>query len=292
MIKYSIIIPTYNSEKYIERCINSVAIQNCNNYELIVVDNNSNDRTIELVEQNKIYSKCKIISINNFGVVAKSRNIGLSQAQGEWICFLDSDDLWHPNKLLECDKYTNQFDVIYHQLRYYDIKDAIIKFKYQCDTNKLNENAYTSLLDLGIALTTSGILVKKSALIDVGGFDEDMELVGGEDLDLWLRLAKSGYRFRYVKKILAFYMIGGDHHVTSNNTGINLNIALRKRYSSDRKVIFWIELSLFRINLAMKRNKVHLSIYALFKNIGILNIPMFLNFVIKRSLTRFINYIS
>ncbi len=292
MVKYSIIVPTYNSEKYIERCINSLYIQNYNNFELIVIDNNSIDRTIELVEQNMIHSKCKVIKIDNFGIVAKSRNIGLSESKGEWICFLDSDDFWHPNKLLECDKYTNQFDVIYHKLRYYDIKDKIIKFKHQCDTNQLKENAYSSLLDLGIALTTSGILVKKSALINTGGFDEDPKLIGGEDLDLWLRLAKNGYRFKYLKKILAFYMIGGGHHVTSIKTGINLNAALKSKYNSDRKVIFWIELSLFRINLAINRKKFYLLLFTLFKNIGILKIPMFSIFFIKRSLKRFINYIS
>jgi glycosyltransferase involved in cell wall biosynthesis len=292
MIKYSIIIPTYNSEKYIERCINSIYVQNLNNYELIVIDNNSSDKTIELIQQNKIYSKCKIIKINNFGIVAKSRNIGLSESKGEWICFLDSDDFWHPNKLLECDQYTNQFDVIYHKLRYYDIKDKIIKFKHQCDTNQLNENTYSSLLDLGIALTTSGILVKKSALIDIGGFDEELKLIGGEDLDLWLRLAKNGYRFKYIKKILAFYMIGGGHHVTSNKTGINLNAALKSKYSSDRKIIFWIELSLFRISLNINRKKFYLSLFTLLKNIGIFNTPKFSIFLLKRSLKRFINYIS
>lgn len=292
MIKYSIIIPTYNSEKYIERCINSVYFQNYNNYELLVIDNNSSDKTIELVQQSKLHQKCKIIKINNSGIVAKSRNIGLSESKGEWICFLDSDDFWHPNKLLECDKHTNQYDVIYHKLRYYDIKDKIIQFKHQCDTNQLKENAYNSLLDLGIALTTSGILVKKSMLIDIGGFDEDPKLIGGEDLDLWLRLAKNGYRFKYIKKTLAFYMIGGGHHVTSNKTGINLNAALKSKYSSDRKVIFWIELSLFRINLAIDRKKFYLSLFTLLKNIGILNIPKFLIFFIKRSLKRLINYIS
>jgi len=291
MIKYSIVIPTYNSENYIVRCIKSISLQNYKNYELIVIDNNSSDRTIELVRQNNLNSNCKIIMTNNSGIVAKSRNIGISQSLGDWICFLDSDDFWHPNKLLECDKYTDRFDVIYHKLRYYDIKEQIIKFRHQCDTNQLKDNAYSSLLDIGIALTTSGIIVKKSVLNQIGGFDEDPKLIGGEDIDLWLRLAKGGYRFKYLKRVLAFYMMGGDHHVTSNKTGINLNIALKKKYCQDRKVIYWIESSLLRINFATNK-KFYLILYECLKNIGIYNIPMFIYFIIKRFLTRTINYIS
>lgn len=92
-IAVSVIIPTYNSEKYVEKCLQSVIVQTLREIEIIVVDNISSDRTIELAESflsrsNRVY---KIISNPKLGV-SYSRNIGLNTASGEYIYFLDSDD--------------------------------------------------------------------------------------------------------------------------------------------------------------------------------------------------------
>ena len=84
---FSIILPTYNREKKILKAINSVILQTFNNWELIIIDNNSNDQTKE-----KIYNlnnkKIFFYQINNNGVIALSRNYGISKSTGKYLCFL------------------------------------------------------------------------------------------------------------------------------------------------------------------------------------------------------------
>ena len=94
----SIIIPTFNRQHKISKAIDSVINQTSNNWEAIIVDNNSNDGTRELVKKYKD-KRIKFFEINNKGVISKSRNYGINKSSGEFIAFLDSDDWWSPNKL-------------------------------------------------------------------------------------------------------------------------------------------------------------------------------------------------
>ena len=94
----SIIIPTYNREFCIGRAIKSVIDQTFTNWELIVVDNNSTDNTVEVVN-NFLDERILVKKINNNGVVAISRNRGIRLARGVFVAFLDSDDWWKPQKL-------------------------------------------------------------------------------------------------------------------------------------------------------------------------------------------------
>ena len=96
---FSVIITTYNSSHYIDKTIKSVTKQNFKDYEIILVDDCSDDGTIDLVKKNysniiKIFSTKK-----NFGGPAQSRNIGIQNSNGKWISFLDGDDYWFQNRL-------------------------------------------------------------------------------------------------------------------------------------------------------------------------------------------------
>ena len=94
---FSIIIPTYNQANFLKKCLNSVFKQTFKNFEVIIIDNSSTDHTKEILSKYKkkiVYKK-----INNKGVIAKSRNIGIKNSNGNWVAFLDSDDTWKNNKL-------------------------------------------------------------------------------------------------------------------------------------------------------------------------------------------------
>ena len=96
---FSIIITSYNSSHYIDRAIKSVTKQNFKDYEIILVDDCSNDGTIDLVKKN-YNNQIKIFTTKtNFGGPAKSRNIGINESNGSWISFLDADDFWFQNRL-------------------------------------------------------------------------------------------------------------------------------------------------------------------------------------------------
>lgn len=89
----SIIIPVYNQEKYIEECLKSVISQTYNNIEILVIDDGSTDRSLRICKKfQKIDSRIKVFSIENGGV-SRARNYGLKKATGEWVTFVDSDDI-------------------------------------------------------------------------------------------------------------------------------------------------------------------------------------------------------
>ena len=91
-MKYSVIIPVYNVEKYIDRCLKSIISQNYDDLEIIVIDNGSTDSSGIICDTYASeYSNISVYHIENHGV-ASARNFGLAKAQGEFICFVDADD--------------------------------------------------------------------------------------------------------------------------------------------------------------------------------------------------------
>ena len=96
---YSLIIPVYNGEKYIQTCINSILIQTYNNFEVIIIDDGSTDRTRIICEElTKNNSKIKYIYQENGGV-SKARNRGIEESKGDYITFIDIDDYIESNTL-------------------------------------------------------------------------------------------------------------------------------------------------------------------------------------------------
>ena len=115
-IQVSIVIPTYNNSPLLMKAIKSVLDQDYQYWELIIVDNNSTDDTIDVIESFND-ERIRYILIQNNGVIAKSRNIGIINAAGEYIAFLDSDDAWSKNKLSLCVKCLQEdpsIDIICH----------------------------------------------------------------------------------------------------------------------------------------------------------------------------------
>ena len=115
---FSVIIPTYNHANYLKKALDSVLAQSFNNYEIIVIDDNSTDNTSEVVNnyKNKIIYK----KISNNRIIGRSRNLGISISKGEWLAFLDSDDEWLKDKLqivfnfINIFKHANKFLCLYH----------------------------------------------------------------------------------------------------------------------------------------------------------------------------------
>ena len=94
----SVVIPTYNHANFLTRSLGSVVNQTYLNLEIIIVDNHSTDDT-DLVIKSFLDHRIKTFKIHNNGVIAASRNCGISHSNGDWIAFLDSDDYWLPSKI-------------------------------------------------------------------------------------------------------------------------------------------------------------------------------------------------
>ena len=95
---FSVVIPTYNNKEYLKKAIQSVLSQSFNEYEIIIVDNFSNDGTEKLVSEIN-EKKITFVKNNNNGVIARSRNLGINLSKSKWVAFLDSDDTWHHDRL-------------------------------------------------------------------------------------------------------------------------------------------------------------------------------------------------
>ncbi|MDY6896820.1 MAG: glycosyltransferase [Cyanobacteriota bacterium] len=186
----SIIIPVYNGEKTIKETIESVLNQTFVNFELIVIDDGSQDSTLNVISSIED-SRLKVFSYQNAGV-AISRNRGIKRASGKFIAFLDADDLWTSDKLesqLKALQSNPQAAVAYSWVDYIDAEG---EFLHSGNHIAINGNAYKQLLVENVLENGSNPLIRKDALIQVGGFNQS--LTPAEDWDMWLRLA-AGYEF-------------------------------------------------------------------------------------------------
>lgn len=193
----SVIIPTYNRANVIEDSINSVLDQTYKDIEIIVVDDNSNDNTIKVLEKYK--DKIKVIKHErNLGGGA-ARNTGIRNSNGTYIAFLDSDDVWEKNKL------ENQIEIMKKN------PDISVCFCNYIMVNKVNEeivgrhnintkgDVTTKLFFNNYIGTTSALIVKKSSLIEVNGFDETLRSC--QDWDLYFKLASKN-KFYFCSEFL------------------------------------------------------------------------------------------
>ena len=135
--KFSLIIPAYNVEKYIKKCLDSVLNQTYNNYEIIIINDGSTDNTSKILESYKSNKKIKIINKENKGL-SNARNTGVSNAKGDYILFIDSDDFIEKELLEILNKTIKDEDLVRFQIKILDETNKIIK-EYKEETfNNLN----------------------------------------------------------------------------------------------------------------------------------------------------------
>src|SRR4028118_1289230 len=182
---FSVIIPVYNGEKTIQETIESVLNQTFTDFELIVINDGSQDSTLEIVERIQD-SRLNVFSYPNAGQAA-SRNRGFSHASGEYISFIDADDLWTPDKLeaqLRALQDNPQAAVAYSWTKCIDESG---QFSRRGSHISATGDVYGKLLLIDFIENGSNPLIRRQALIKVGSFDES--LPAAEDWDMWLRLA-------------------------------------------------------------------------------------------------------
>ena len=199
----SVVIPSYNHGHLIRRALESVFAQTYPTLEVIVVDNHSVDDTDEVLESFSS-GNLSILKVNNGGSIAYSRNRGIEKARGEWIAFLDSDDWWMPNKLEECLLYFPYSDLLYHPL-IFSSSVPRIRLPFFSNSWALKCPIQTHLLTHGNPIATSSVVVRRSMLDKIHGFNEQKDLIAAEDYDAWLRLAGLSDRFTFIPYSLGFY---------------------------------------------------------------------------------------
>lgn len=183
----SVIIPAYNGEHTILETIQSVQNQTFSDFEIIVIDDGSTDRTLELLYSIKD-DRLKVFPYSNGGV-ATSRNRGIAQASGEFLTFLDQDDLWAPDKLalqLEALLQHPEAGVAYSWTYFMEDRDGQ-RLLHKGESLFFEGDVYPEILVHNFIASGSNVLVRKSAIDEIGGFD--CGCPDAADWDYWLRLA-------------------------------------------------------------------------------------------------------
>lgn len=200
VMKISYIIPAFNEEKLIEKCIRSIVSQgNMPEHEIIVVDNNSKDRTVEIIK--KEFPKVLVIKETRQGMTL-ARNTGAKKAQGDILVFFDADVIvpshWTERMLSKFIENKNLVGVS-GPYSFYDLPmfyKPFAAFVFQI-LNRLAETVLNRLLKKASLWVGGNIAVKKDVFWKIGGFNEDIVFYG-EDIDLPTKLMKYGtVRFLY-----------------------------------------------------------------------------------------------
>ena len=199
----SIIINCKNSEKYLNECIDSVLTQTFSNYEIVIINNFSTDRTKEIILS---YSDSRIqyFETKSHLNLGAARNIGLEMSKGEYIAFLDSDDTWYPNKLeLILKKFTENIGLVYSDVKYFNNNNSFNLYDIR---NLYKGNCFKELLDDYNLCMSSCVISKKVILNQKILFDEELKVC--EDLDFFLKIAYVS-KIEYVRDVLVEYRIHG-----------------------------------------------------------------------------------
>jgi glycosyltransferase involved in cell wall biosynthesis len=207
----SVIITSYNSEKFIEEAVISVLDQTFQNFEIIIVDDQSTDSTSGIVKKISARDdRIKFHSISHSGKPSTVRNYGIALAKGDYVAFLDGDDIWEKYKLEEqvnSIKKNPDAVLVYSAAVTMGTNIFLPSYEVLPLLHKAAKNK-NDLIRKGNSIPLSTVVVQKKFLDKAGRFDEDPELKI-EDFDLWLRLGEFGY-FIFLPYIHAYYRIHPD----------------------------------------------------------------------------------
>ena len=248
-IDISIIIPLYNKEKYIIHTLKSVLYQDAQNWECIIVDDGSTDDSLKVANDfcNTHPGNWKIVSILNGGQT-RARNIGIREATGKYLAFLDADDLWVTNKLSKQFKYLEANPAVMGVLSGYAIFGSNLKrIRVVRNTNfdKMLRD-WTSMRGFGGGLESVG-MVRRNMDGDEIFFDEDLSTSSG--LDFTIRCSQFGKMAVLDEIGLLYRLSNGQWHTNIVELSDNMSL-ISKKYSAYFKLdlnkrhldyYFWVE---------------------------------------------------
>ncbi|PKP49342.1 MAG: hypothetical protein CVT95_03475 [Bacteroidetes bacterium HGW-Bacteroidetes-12] len=205
----SIIIPCYNAEKYIAETIQSVINQTYSNWELIIVNDGSTDGSVTILKQ-FIEKDNRIKLINKFNSgVSGTRNKGLEIAKGNFITFLDADDVWHTTNLEKKVNFlsSTDYDVVYSYCQMIDEQSKPID-KLLKGENDLKIEDFLNL-KANYNTAPSGVVFKKEVLHKIGGFD--VNLSNNADQDILIQALANGFKIGIIHEVLWNYRVHAEN---------------------------------------------------------------------------------
>lgn len=237
----SVIIPNFNRGELIERTLRSVMMQQYKDLEIIVVDNCSTDNSIYVIEKLAIQdSRIKLIKLSkNSGGPAEPRNIGMRASKGDYLAFIDSDDLWHPEKIkiqLDFLKKHNASFVSSEKINFINENDVseIMLDSMTCDDIEYERINFSKLIKQNI-INGPSVLLSRDIIIGYS-FKEGKEYIAVEDYYLWLKLHEN-IKYSYkLKKPLLYYRVSSDSITPHPFRSVRQKLKLYLKYDFNEKI--------------------------------------------------------
>lgn len=218
----SVIIPTYNGTKWVCESVASILSQIYKNIEIVIVDDASTDNTVEILKEVAMNypENFRIISLSDNVRAAAARNIGIKASRGEYIGFLDQDDLWFPDKLHEQVDYLNKFPnccLVHSDISLMDAAGNLMSqstinkennYRRSIKYKKLRRNELITELFLRNSIRLVTVLFRHRCIEKIGMFDST--LFGGEEWEFYIRVANN-FEIGYIPKQLAIRRIHRDN---------------------------------------------------------------------------------
>lgn len=254
---FSIVIPVYNKERSVFKTLESALSQSFNDFEIIIIDDGSTDNSLEVINSIK-NSKMTIYATKNHGVSA-ARNFGIMKSNGDYISFLDADDIWYSNHLENLKRLIDAFPNcgIYASAYEKKYNNKIIPSVYRNIPNEpwkgIIENYFDCSLINSIAWTST-VCVPKQIFDSIGYFDTDITLGAGEDIDMWIRIALK-YPVAFSNEPTGIHNMFAENRLSNANTNkrtfLNLDKfePLKTKHKSLKK---YLDLNRFSIALQYK----------------------------------------
>lgn len=262
----SVIIPAYNAELFLPRTLKSVLAQTYTHFEVIIVDDGSQDQTATIVQafaQND--HRIRLLSQANAGVAA-ARNTGIQAAQGNWVAPIDADDLWHPENLAVQVSHILQspesVGVVYSWSVDIDEQDRLTG---TVRAATIEGYVYPTLICHNFIGNASATLIRRSCFETITGYDttfQAQQAQGCEDWDLYLRLARQ-YEFRVVPQFLIGYRkpassMSSDFYRMARSHTLML-VTHRPHHPEIPAILYHLSASSFYIYLAHQSHAQHRS---------------------------------
>jgi glycosyltransferase involved in cell wall biosynthesis len=218
--KVSVVVPTFKRAGLLKETVESILAQTYSNFELIIVDNMSDDGT-EAYVTGLSDSRVRYFRNPNGGIIAVNRNFGIRQARGEYVALCDDDDLWLPEKLARQVPVLDsepEVGLCYTNASTFDANGEIDQWMMK----KVFDGHYQKLL-IGNMIPNSTVLVRRRLLEGFGYLDARPESVAVEDYCMWLKIARQ-HRLCYVDEALMRYRV----HAAANSR--NLTVMAEKTF--------------------------------------------------------------
>jgi glycosyltransferase involved in cell wall biosynthesis len=252
----TVVMPAYNAEAFIGEAIESVLAQTYADWQLVVVDDGSTDRTSQVFAT---YDdpRLRLVTIEHSGLPAVARNRGLLTSESPFVAFLDADDLWRPHKLSEqLALLDSQPEVGLVHTDFEQLRDGMLE-PFLPPPGLTASGPQFERLAVGNYIANSSVLLRRELLTRYGFFDEDLRLRGTEDFELWMRLSPHT-KFAYVDEPLLLYRLHAANLGQGEQMGLGYLTTMEKMERLHPDLVaglgvpYWRMLGFYRVYFGLK----------------------------------------